>query len=220
MSLLGCLVSISLAIALMAPVMQSSAALLSKQSQLEKAWLVEQDAIRVLELMARAIRMAGFRKITSLADYRQRQRQGQAPTKVDTIGLEYRGGWNHSDLLWVKHEPADSVEGDCLGNRVEQAKNGSAQSRTKQGLRYQGFFVQKAAGDRTGSLMCTSLDRQGRLQNTSLMNQIDSLHFKWVEHKIEQGQLPDLATKGVQIVLKTTLTEREFSRFVALRNLP
>ena len=220
MSLLGCLVSISLAIALMAPVMQSSAVILSKQSQLEKAWLVEQDAIRVLELMARAIRMAGFRKITSLADYRQRQRQGQAPSKVDTIGLEYRGGWNHSDLLWVKHEPADSAEGDCLGNRVEQVKNGSAHSRTKKGLRYQGFFVQKAAGDRTGSLMCTSLDRQGRLQNTSLMNHIDSLYFKWVEHKTEQGQLPSAATKGVQIVLKTTLIEREFSRFVALRNTP
>lgn len=220
MSLLGCLVSISLAIALMAPVMQSSAALLIKQSQLEKAWLVEQDAIRVLELMARAIRMAGFRKITSLADYRQRQSQSQSISKVDTIGLEYRSGWNHSDLLWIKHEPADSVEGDCLGNRVEQVKNGSAQSRTKKGLRHQGFLVQKAVGEDTASLICTSLDRQGRLQNTSLMNHIDSLHFTWVEYKLEQGQLPDLATKGVQIVLKTTLTEREFSRFVALRNLP
>jgi hypothetical protein len=216
MSLLGCLVSISLAIALMAPVMQSSAALLIKQSQLEKASLVEQDAIRVLELMARAIRMAGYRKITSLADYRQRQRVA----KVDYIGLEYRGGWNHSDLLWVKQEPADSVEGDCLGNRIEQVKNGSAQSRTKKGLRHQGFFVQKAVGDPAGSLMCTSLDRQGRLQNTSLMNHIDSLHFKWVEHKTGQGQSPYLATRGVQIVLKTTLVEREFSRFVALRNAP
>ena len=216
MSLLGCLVSISLAIALMAPVMQSSAALLTKQSQLEKAWLVEQDAIRALELMARAIRMGGYRKITSLADYRQRQRIA----KVDYIGLEYRGGWNHSDLLWVKQEPADSVEGDCLGNRVAQVKNGSAQSRTKKGLRYQGFFVQKAVGDLAGSLMCTSLDRQGRLQNTSLMNHIDSLHFKWVEHKTDQGGSPYLATKGVQIVLKTTLVEREFSRFVALRNTP
>jgi len=216
MSLLGCLVSISLAIALMAPVMQSSAALLTKQSQLEKAWLVEQDAIRVLELMARAIRMAGYRKIASLADYRQRQRIA----KVDYIGLEYRGGWNHSDLLWVKQEPADSVEGDCLGNRVEQVKNGSAQSRTKKGLRYQGFFVQRAVGDPAGSLICTSLDRQGRLQNTSLMNHIDSLHFKWVEHKTGRGEPPHLATKGVQIVLKSMLTEREFSRFVALRNIP
>ena len=216
MSLLGCLVSISLTIALMAAVMQSSAALLIKQSQLEKAWLVEQDAIRVMELMARSIRMAGYRKITSLADYRQRQRMAT----VDYIGLEYRGGWNHSDLLWVKQEPADSVEGDCLGNRVEQVKNSSAQSRTKKGLRHQGFFVQKAAGERTGSLMCASLDRQGRLQNTSLMNHIDSLHFKWVEHKRGSGQSRALAAKGVQIVLKTTLVDREFSRFVALRNAP
>jgi hypothetical protein len=160
--------------------------------------------------------MAGYRKITSLADYRQRQRMA----KVDYIGLEYRGGWNHSDLLWVKQEPTDSVEGDCLGNRVEQVKNSSTQSRTQKGLRHQGFFVQKSAGENTGSLMCASLDRQGRLQNTSLMNHIDSLHFKWVEHKTGPGQSPALAAKGVQIVLKTTLVDREFSRFVALRNAP
>ena len=191
MNLLGCLVSIGLGIAVLAPVMQSSAVLVRKQTQLEKAWLVEQDAIRVLELMARAIRMAGYRKISSLADYRQRT------TKIDYIGLEQRSGWNHSDLLWVKNESADSAEGDCLGNRVEQVAHGKAQSRTKKGLRHQGFFVQKAVGENAGSLMCASLDRQGGLQNTSLMNHIDSLHFKWVEHKTNQGQSPYLATKGV-----------------------
>ena len=214
MSLLGCLVSISLGIAVLAPVMQSSAVLVRKQTQLEKAWLVEQDAIRVLELMARAIRMAGYRKISSLADYRQRK------TKIDYIGLEQRSGWNHSDLLWVKHEPADSAEGDCLGNRVENINHGKSQSRTKKGLRYQGFFVHKAVGDHAGSLMCASLDRQGRLQNTSLMNHIDSLHFKWVEHKIHQGRRPSEARSGVQITLKTRPMEREFSRFVGLRNTP
>ena len=214
MTLLGCLVSIGLGIAVIAPVMQSSAALVRKQTQLEKAWLVEQDAIRVLELMARAIRMAGYRKVNSLADYRQRT------SKIDYIGIEQRGGWNHSDLLWVKQESADSVEGDCLGNRVEQVNHGKTQSRTKKGLRHQGFFVQKAVGDHAGSLMCASLDRQGRLQNTSLMSHIDSLHFKWLERKTQQGQLPPVERSGIQIMLKTTLVEREFSRFVAFRNTP
>jgi hypothetical protein len=203
-----------LGIAVITPVMQSSAVLVRKQNQVEKAWLVEQDAIRVLELMARAIRMAGYRKISSLADYRQRK------TKIDYIGLEQRSGWNHSDLLWVKQESADSNEGDCLGNRAEQVNHGKSPSRTKKGLRHQGFFVQKAVGDHAGSLMCTSLDRQGRLQNTSLMNHIDALHFQWVEHKAVQGQLPSTARSGIHIVLKTTLMEREFSRFVALRNTP
>jgi hypothetical protein len=214
MTLLGCLVSIGLGIAVLAPVMQSSAVLVRKQTQLDKAWLVEQDAIRVLELMARAIRMAGYRKISSLADYRQRT------TNIDYIGLEQRSGWNHSDLLWVKQESADSAEGDCLGNRVEHVNRGKNQSRTKQGLRHQGFFVQKAVGDHAGSLMCSSLDRQGRLQNTSLMSHINSLHFKWVEHKTLQGQPPSAGRSGIQIVLKTTLVDREFSRFVALRNTP
>ena len=216
MTLLGCLVSMGLGIAVIAPMMQSSAVLVRKQTQLEKAWLVEHDAIRVLELMARAIRMAGYRKINSLNDYRQRQRTAT----VDYISLERRTGWNRSDSLWVKQEAADSIEGDCLGNRVEQVNHGKAQSRTKKGLRHQGFFVQKAVGDHTGSLMCTSLDKQGRLQNTSLMNHIGSLHFNWVEHKTQQGQLASRARSGIQIVLKTTLVEREFSRFVALRNAP
>jgi hypothetical protein len=206
----------SLGIAVIAPLLQSSSVLVRKQTHVEKAWLVEQDAIRVLELMARAIRMAGYRKINSLGEHRQSLRMA----KVDYIGLEHRTGWNHSDLLWVKHEPADGLEGDCLGNRVEQVSHGKSQSRTKKGLRYQGFFVQKAGGDRSGSLMCASLDRQGRLQNTSLMNHIDSLHFNWVEHKIQQGQLASTARSGIHIVLKTTLMEREFSRFVALRNTP
>jgi len=204
----------SLGIAVIAPLLQSSAVLVHKQTQLEKAWLVEQDAIRVLELMARAIRMAGYRKINSLTDYRQRT------SKIEYIGLERRSGWNHSDLLWIKHESGDSAEGDCLGNRAEQVHHTKPQSRTKKGLRHQGFFVQKAVGDHAGSLMCTSLDRQGRMQNTSLMNHINSLHFQWLEHKAVQGQLPSKARSGVQIVLKTTLVEREFSRFVALRNTP
>jgi hypothetical protein len=216
LSLLGCLVSMGLGLAVIAPLLQSSAVLVRKQTQLEKAWLVEHDAIRVLELMARAIRMAGYRKIDSLGEYRQIQRIA----KVDYIGLEHRTGWNHSDLLWVKHEPADSSEGDCLGNRVEQGNHGKSQSRTKKGLRHQGFFVQKALGNHAGSLMCTSLDRQGRLQNTSLMNHIDALHFKWVGQQTGSGQLPSTARPGVHIVLKTTLVEREFSRFVALRNTP
>jgi hypothetical protein len=206
----------SLGIAVIAPLLQSSSALVRKQTQFEKAWLVEQDAIRVLELMARAIRMAGYRKIASLGECRQSLRMA----KVDYIGLEHRTGWNHSDMLWIKHEPADSREGDCLGNRVEQLNHGKSQSRTKKGLRYQGFFVQKAGGDRGGSLMCASLDRQGRLQNTSLMNHIHALHFKWVGQQTASGQLTSTARPGVHIVLRTTLMEREFSRFVALRNTP
>jgi hypothetical protein len=206
----------SLGIAVIAPLLQSSSVLVRKQTQFEKAWLVEQDAIRVLEIMARAIRMAGYRKIGSLGEYRQSLRMA----KVDYIGLEHRTGWNHSDLLWVKHEPADSREGDCLGNRVEQVNHGKSQSRTKKGLRYQGFFVQKAGGDRAGSLMCASLDRQGRLQNTSLMNHVDALHFKWVGQPTASGQLTSAARPGVHIVLRTTLMDREFSRFVALRNTP
>jgi hypothetical protein len=114
-----------------------------------------------------------------------------------------------------------SREGDCLGNRAEQVNHGKPQSRTKKGLRHQGFFVQKAAGDHAGSLMCTSLDRQGRLQNTSLMSHIDALHFQLGRaQSSSKVSLPSISRSGIHIVLKTTLMKREFSRFVALRNTP
>jgi hypothetical protein len=53
-----------------------------------------------------------------------------------------------------------------------------------------------------------------------LMSHIDSLQFKWVEHKTHHGRTPSAGRSGIQIMLKTTLVEREFSRFVAFRNAP
>lgn len=63
--------------------------------------------------------------------------------------------------------------------------------------------------------MCTSLDRQGRLQNTALMNHIASLHVELVAEGAS-----GMNRKGVQIYLKTTASKRELSRFVAFRNQP
>lgn len=115
MSLLECMIGISLSIGVIAPVLQSGSHLLIQQTELERAWLVEQDASRALELMGKAIRMAGYREITSIADYRHSFEKN----KVAYVGIEQGRGWNRSDLLWVKQEPAGALDRDCLGNAMD-----------------------------------------------------------------------------------------------------
>ncbi|OYY52340.1 MAG: hypothetical protein B7Y55_10055 [Polynucleobacter sp. 35-46-207] len=60
MSLLECLVGIGLSFALIAPLIQNSGELISKQIAYEKSQALSQDVDRALELMGRSIRMAGY----------------------------------------------------------------------------------------------------------------------------------------------------------------
>lgn len=214
MSLLECLIGMGLSIGVIASVLQSSSHLLIQQTKLEQVWLVEQDASRVLEIMGRAIRMAGYREIASLADYRDATKNTKVTHPNPYLGLEHRHGWNHSDLLWVKHEPAGMFDSDCMGNTISASQ---PVARTQAGLRHQRFFVQSAPGQKYGSLMCAALDRQGRLHHTSLMQHIESLRFERSHHA------SDAATPGIWIHLRTSASQipaREFSRFVAFRNHP
>jgi hypothetical protein len=54
-------------------------------------------------------------------------------------------------------------------------------------LAYQGFLVERQAGVpkgakvNGGSLMCQSLDRQGRIQNTTLMNGVNIFSIEEIE---------------------------------------
>ena len=214
MNLLECLIGMSLSIGVIAPVLQSGSHLLIQQTKLEQAWLAEQDAARVLEIMSRAIRMAGYREIASLADYRLAINHTKAPYSNPYLGLEHRRGWNHSDLLWVKHEPAGLLDSDCMGNTVSASQ---PIARTQGGLRHQRFFVQSVPGQTYGSLMCATLDQQGRLHHASLMQHIESLRFEQSHHS------RNAANPGIWIHLRTSaarMPAREFSRFVAFRNHP
>jgi type II secretory pathway component PulJ len=175
MSLLECLIGIALCALLLNPLLKTSADLVIKQIEYEKTQALISEAGRAFELIGRAIRMAGYRNIQNT------QIKSQTPThKTNTtqfLEVRKKSGFRGSDALAVRYELSDGVDFDCIGNALTK-------DRTKNHLALQGFLVDRQAGVSKGqkvnggSLICQSLDRQGRIQNTTLMNGINGLSIE------------------------------------------
>jgi hypothetical protein len=206
MSLLECLVGLALSLVLVAPLIKNSGELIAKQIQYEKSQSLAAEANRALELIGRSIRMAGYQNATSPI----RSRGGISSS--DAIHIQKNSGFRGSDALMVKHELSSGVDLDCIGNTLSK-------ERTKQGLAQQGFLVNRQAsapkGARVncGSLVCQSLDRKGRLQNTTLMNGV---------HLLAIDELPGGSGRAFRVRLQMTdgvSIHQEFERTFATRNL-
>jgi len=191
---------------LLNPLLKTSADLLAKQIEYEKRQLLTSEAERALELIGRAIRMAGYRN--------KRVTHNQ---KIEWIQIQKKTAYRGSDSLTVLHELSSGIDFDCIGNALNQ-------ERTKNGLARQGFLLDRQAGIAKGvrvnggSLICQSLDRQGRLQNTTLMN---GVNFLWIEELAAHNgsAAPKLFKVGLQMTdgaLLNISLERTFSA----RNLP
>ncbi|QWE10826.1 hypothetical protein [Polynucleobacter sp. es-EL-1] len=212
MSLLECLVGIGLSFALIAPLIQNSGELISKQIAYEKTQALSQDADRALELMGRSIRMAGYMHPNSFLQGNKQHSSSDEFMQIQK-GVGYRG----SDSLMVKYQLSKGLDIDCIGNALTA-------DRTKKGLAFQGFSVNRQASSpkgiraNGGSLICQSLDRQGRLQNTTLMNGIHHLAIEEFPEKGGQNQV----SRALKITLEMTdgaLIYRAFERTFATRNL-
>lgn len=212
MSLLECLIGIALSFGLVAPLIKNSGELISKQIAHEKTQLLTQDADRALELMGRAIRMAGYVHQNTFIQNINSQSSGDEFLQIQK-GVGYKG----SDVLTIKHQLSKGLDMDCIGNTLTA-------DRTKNGLALQGFLVDRQAlapkGSRVngGSLICQSLDRQGRIQNTTLMNGIHHLAIEELTEKAKKS--------GESRVLKIKLVMtdgahvyRTFDRTFSTRNL-
>jgi len=207
MSLLECLVGLTLSLVLVTPLIKNSGELIAKQIESEKKQSLASEANRALELMGRSIRMAGYQNIKSSNSPRVNR-----ATMGDFIEVEKNKGYRGSDSLMVKHELSDGIDFDCIGNTLSK-------DRTKSNLAQQGFLVNRQASApkgklvNGGSLMCQSLDRQGRLQNTTLMN---GVHF------LSITELQGVAGRAFQIKLEMTdgaFIHQGFERIFTTRNL-
>lgn len=207
MSLLECLVGLALSLILVAPLIKNSGELIAKQIEHEKKQSLAFEADRALELMGRSIRMAGYQNATSSTSPRRKS----APMS-NFIQVEKNKGYRGSDSLMVKHELSGGIDFDCIGNPL-------AKDRTKNNLAQQGFLVDRQASApkgksiNGGSLICQSLDRQGRLQNTTLMN---GVHF------LSITELQGGSGRAFQIRLEMTdgaLIHQCFERTFTTRNL-
>ncbi|QWE18922.1 PilW family protein [Polynucleobacter corsicus] len=207
MNLLECLVGLALSLVLVAPLIKNSGEFISKQIQYEKSQSLTAEADRALELIGRAIRMAGYQNATSaIASARKNT------ASIDYLQVQKNHGYQGSDSLMVKQEISQGLDFDCIGNTLSK-------ERTKNNLAHQGFLVDrqasapKGAKVNGGSLICQSLDRQGQIQNTTLMNGIHHLSFE---------ALPASAGKAFKVKLEMTdgaYIHQKFERIFTTRNL-
>ena len=202
-----CLVGLALSLALVAPLIKNSGEFIAKQIQHEKSQSLTAEADRALELIGRAIRMAGYQNAHSAIASR-----GKNSPSGNYIQIQKNNGYRGSDSLMVKQEISQGVDFDCIGNTLSK-------ERTKNNLSQQGFLVDRQASApkglkvNGGSLICQSLDRQGRIQNTTLMNGIHLLSFE---------PLPASAGKAYKVKLEMTdggSIHQSFERIFTTRNL-
>jgi hypothetical protein len=137
---------------------------------------------------------------------------GKKSSSGNYIQIQKNSGYRGSDSLMVKQEISQGVDFDCIGNTLSK-------ERTKNNLAQQGFLVDRQASApkgvkvNGGSLICQSLDRQGRIQNTTLMNGIHHLSFE---------PLPASASKAFKVKLEMTdggSIHQRFERIFTTRNL-
>ena len=207
MNLLECLVGLALSLVLVAPLIKNSGEFIAKQIHYEKSQSLTAEADRALELIGRAIRMAGYQNANSaIASTRKNS------SSSNYIQIHKNSGYRGSDSLMVKQEISQGVDFDCLGNTLSK-------ERTKNNLAQQGFLVDrqasapKGAKVNGGSLVCQSLDRHGRIQNTTLMNGIHHLSFE---------ATPAGAGKAFKVILEMTdgaSIHQKFERTFAAPNL-
>jgi hypothetical protein len=176
----------------------------------EKSQALTSEAERAFELIGRAIRMAGYRNVKSAQDI-----VGKKNTK-NSIEIQKSNGYQGSDTLLTRHELSEGIDFDCIGNVLTS-------DRTKHHLALQGFLVERQAGlpkgvrVNGGSLMCQSLDRQGRIQNTMLMNGISALNIEELNLSSDQGQKAFRVTLGMT---DGSSIQKQFERTFTTRNLP
>ena len=216
MSLLECLVGITLCALLLNPLLKVSAELATKQIEYEKTQSLISEAERAFELMGRAIRMAGYQNIKTKND------SNKSDATKWFIQVNKKVGYRGSDSLSIQYELSDGVDFDCIGNILSK-------ERTKKDLAFQGFIVERQAGIAKGakvnggSLICQSLDRQGRVQNTTLMNGINHLFIEDISSSQRTNGIGDRAPRLYKISLQMTdgaLINVDFERTFATRNMP
>jgi hypothetical protein len=204
---LECLVGLALSLVLVAPLIKNSGEFIAKQVQYEKSQFLTAEADRALELIGRAIRMAGYQNANSAIASKRKN-----SSSSNYIQIQKNSGYRGSDSLMLKHEISQGVDFDCLGNVLSK-------ERTKNNLAQQGFLVDRQASApkgvkvNGGSLICQSLDRQGRIQNTTLMNGI---------HHLSVEVLPASAGKAFKVKLEMTdgiLIHQRYERTFTPRNL-
>ena len=170
MSLLACLTALTLSAILLFPPAWLVHQVLTHHAQLEDRVLLQQNMDRSLELISRAIQGAGYQSSSM-----------QNSLTANPITIEKGGSSRGSDAIVLTQDIPDKLGYDCMGNPL-------ALERTIKQQAYQRFYVEPSRHDsRTQTLMCQSVDRQGRLHQGEILSNVQSLQIDWVRaHSLNQ----------------------------------
>lgn len=163
MSLLACLTALTLSAILLFPPAWLVHRVLTDQVQIEDRVLLQQNMDRSLELISRAIQRAGYQ--ASSTQYR---------LVVNPINIQKGGSSRGSDAIVLTQDIPDKLGYDCMGNPLTLERTIKQQA-------YQRFYLEPSRHDsRTQTLMCQSVDRQGRLHQGEILSNVQSLQINWV----------------------------------------
>ena len=170
MSLLACLTALTLSAILLLPPAWLVHRVLTHHAQIETRFLLQQNMDRSLELLSRAIQGAGY-QTSSI----------QNSLTANPITIQKGGSSRGSDAIVITQDIPDKLGYDCMGNPL-------ALERTIKQQAYQRFYLEPSRHDsRTQILMCQSVDRQGRLHQGEILNNVQSLQIDWVRaHSLNQ----------------------------------
>lgn len=187
MSLLACLTALSLGSILLLPPAWLVHQVVTYQAQIEDRVLLQQNMDRSLELISRAIQGAGYQSSSM-----------QNLLTVYPITIQKGGSSRGSDAIVLTQDIPDKLGYDCMGNPL-------ALERTIKQQAYQRFYLEPSRHDsRTQILMCQSVDRQGRLHQGEILNNVQSLQIDWVRaHSLtHQPSISRTSTGLVAITLR------------------
>ncbi len=187
MSLLACLTALTLSAILLLPPAWLVHRVLVHQVQVEDRFLLQQNMDRSLELITRAIQGAGYQALRS-----------QYSSIVHPITIQKGGSSRGSDAIMLAQDVPDKLGYDCMGNPLTLERTINQQV-------YQRFYLEPSRQDsRTQTLMCQSVDRQGRLHQSEILNHVQSLQIDWVRANsvINQPNISKGPTGLVAITLR------------------
>lgn len=187
MSLLACLTALTLSTILLLPPAWLLHRVLIYQSQIETRFLQQQNVDRSLELISRAIQGAGYQVTTS-----------QYRATVESIKIQKGSSSRSGDAIVLTQDIPDQLGYDCMGNSLTRERTIKQQA-------YQRFYLEPNRHDsRTQKLMCQSVDRQGRLHQGEILNNVLSLQIDWVRANslTHQPEISRTSTGLIAITLR------------------
>ncbi len=171
MTLQACLTALTLSAILLLPPAWLVHRVLTYQAQFENRVLLQQNMDRSLELISRAIQAAGYQSSSM-----------QNSLTENPITIQKGGSSRGSDAIALTQDIPDKLGYDCMGNPLTLERTIKQQT-------YQRFYLEPSRHDsRTQTLMCQSVDRQGRLHQGEILSNVQSLQINWVRaHSLSQA---------------------------------